>query len=259
MQCNGAMALGKRLNRQPREIAMEVAACLRNSGSFDTVEVAGPGFINLRLSLRRILSAEGHITMSDIHLGDWGLQMGMLIAQIRYAYPDLSCFQAQCAAQAEGLPADALGFGMQELQLLYPQAAACKADPERMAEAREVTAALQAGHPGYTALWRAIRSISLEAQQRDFDMLLGESDVQPLIAGMISELRARHRCRERRCAGDRGGRGKRCATHASADFGQIRRCGTVRHHRPGHHLAPGPRRQACEDRLRGRPAPGIAF
>jgi arginyl-tRNA synthetase len=218
MQCNGAMALGKRLNRQPREIAMEVAACLRNSGSFDTVEVAGPGFINLRLtgellartakaqllaphagivqqvpqrvmldfggpnvakplhvghlrslvigeSLRRILSAEGHITMSDIHLGDWGLQMGMLIAQIRYAYPDLSCFQAQCAAQAEGLPADALGFGMQELQLLYPQAdAACKADPERMAEAREVTAALQAGHPGYTALWRAIRSISLEAQ-----------------------------------------------------------------------------------------------
>ncbi len=241
MQCNGAMPLAKILKRQPREIALEVAAKLGESGAFDAVEVAGVGFINLRLSaamlaryaqfqladadagivretpqrvmldfggpnvakplhvghlrslvigesLRRILAAQGHETIADVHLGDWGLQMGMLIAEIRRSHPDLP-------NAADGT----LALGMQDLQRLYPQAAAaCKADPERMAEARELTSALQAGDPACLAMWRALRAISLQAQMRDvaaldvhFDLLLGESDVQPLIAGMIADLRAR--------------------------------------------------------------------
>jgi arginyl-tRNA synthetase len=254
MQCNAAMPLGKRLNRPPREIATAIVAKLRESEDFVSVEIAGPGFINLRFSgqllshvaqhqlatdragilkespkrvlldfggpnvakplhvghlrslvigesLRRILRAQGHATISDVHLGDWGLQMGMLIGQIRRSYPDLVYFQPDADANLQNSgssgPAN-LGFGMQELQLLYPEAAAaCKIDPERMAEARELTAALQGGHPAYTALWRAIRTISLEAQQRDFaaldahfDVLLGESDVQSLIPDMMTELRA---------------------------------------------------------------------
>ncbi|WP_256081421.1 arginine--tRNA ligase [Massilia sp. YIM B04103] len=252
LQCNGALPLAKSLGRPPREIAAAVAEQLRAGGGFDTVEVAGAGFINLKLSaallarhaqaqladpacgivqeprqrimldyggpnvakplhvghlrslvigesLRRILRAQGHDTVSDVHLGDWGLQMGMLIAQIRRDFPSLSCFAPQPELAAASLDEASLGFGMQDLQRLYPlAAAACKDDPARMAEARELTAALQAGHPGYIALWRAIRAISLQVQQQDFaaldvhfDLLLGESDVQSLIPSMLSELRER--------------------------------------------------------------------
>ncbi|MBB3121125.1 arginine--tRNA ligase [Pseudoduganella violacea] len=252
LQCNGALPLAKSLGRPPREIAAAVAEQLRAGGGFDVVEVAGAGFVNLKLSaallarhaqaqlddpacgivqetrqrimldyggpnvakplhvghlrslvigesLRRILRAQGHDTVSDVHLGDWGLQMGMLIAQIRRDFPSLSCFAPQPELAAASLDEASLGFGMQDLQRLYPlAAAACKDDPARMAEARELTAALQAGHSGYIALWRAIRAISLQVQQQDFaaldvhfDLLLGESDVQALIPPMLSELRER--------------------------------------------------------------------
>ncbi len=245
LQCNGAMALGKSLGRNPRDIAAGIADRLRGHAAFAEVGVAGPGFINLRLSdgfladcatsqaasdelgiaplgigtssgtgtvmldfggpnvakplhvghlralvigesLRRILTAQGVRTISDIHLGDWGLQMGMLIAGIRRLWP--------------GLAADALPpIGMTDLQRLYPEAAAaCRADPARMEEARAATAALQSGEPDAAAIWRSLRGISLAAQQRDiellgahFDLLLGESDVQALIPPMIADLRAR--------------------------------------------------------------------
>ena len=137
-------------------------------------------------SLRRILAAQGVHTISDIHLGDWGLQMGMLISEIRLRWPDLA-------------PGTAPALGMDDLQRLYPEAAsACKADAARMEAARAATAALQSGEPEAHAIWRSLRAISLSAQQEDiallgahFDLLLGESDVQPLIAPMIADLRAR--------------------------------------------------------------------
>lgn len=252
LQCNGALPLAKRQGRQPRDLAMAVAGKLREGDAFDAVDVAGPGFINLKLSdrllarhaqaqladaacgivqqvpqsvildyggpnvakplhvghlrslvigesLRRILHAQGHRTISDVHLGDWGLQMGMLIAQLRRDFPSLSCFAAEPEMAAADLSESTLGFGMRDLQRLYPQAAAaCREDPARMAEARALTVALQAGHSGYIALWRAIRAISLAAQQQDFaaldvhfDLLLGESDVQPLIPAMLADLRER--------------------------------------------------------------------
>ena len=137
-------------------------------------------------SLRRILSAQGVHTLSDIHLGDWGLQMGMLISEIRARWPELAADQSP-------------RLSMDDLQRLYPEAAAaCKADPERMRLARAATASLQSGDRAALALWRELRDISLAAQRHDidllgahFDLLLGESDVEPLIAPMIADLRAR--------------------------------------------------------------------
>jgi len=134
-------------------------------------------------SLRRILAAQGARVISDIHLGDWGLQMGMLISAIRLGWPDLP-------------PGTLPPLDMADLQRLYPEAAAaCRDDPARMEAARAATAALQSGEPGARALWSGLRRISLEAQSRDiallgahFDLLLGESDVQDLIPGMIEDL-----------------------------------------------------------------------
>ncbi|CAM5774731.1 arginine--tRNA ligase [Labrys miyagiensis] len=134
-------------------------------------------------SLRRILDAQGIRTVSDIHLGDWGLQMGQLISEIRLRWPDLA-------------PGTTPPLTMEDLQRLYPEAAAaCKADPARMELARAATAALQAGDPDATAIWQTLRDVSLKAQREDidllgthFDLFLGESDVQPLIPDMIADM-----------------------------------------------------------------------
>ena len=249
LQCNGVMPLAKTARRNPRDMATEVAGRLAQRPEFAEVSVAGPGFINLRLSpaflgqaaagqladadltvpqaagaattvmdfggpnvakplhvghlrslvigesIRRILLAQGLPVVSDIHLGDWGLQMGMLISEIRLRWPDLPCFDDA----APSLPDGALPLSMADLQRLYPEAAAaCKNDPARMEQARLATAALQAGHPGYVLLWRALREVSLASQLRDaslldahFDVLGGESDVQPAIPAMVDDLRTR--------------------------------------------------------------------
>jgi arginyl-tRNA synthetase len=243
LQCNAAMPLGGAIQRPPREIAEAVAASLRNDAAFDSVEVAGPGFINVRLSasllgeaatsqwadvragiapqppetividfggpnvakplhvghlrslvlgesLRRILIAQGHRVIGDVHLGDWGLQMGMLISELPAIWPELRDDGGWTAAPP---------FDMGQLQAIYPRvAAACKADPARMAVARAATAKLQAGDTASMRLWETIRRVSLQAQSVDFasldahfDELNGESRVQPLIPGMIADLRAR--------------------------------------------------------------------
>lgn len=144
-------------------------------------------------SLRRIHAAQGWRPHADAHLGDWGLQMGMLSAAIRRRDPGLRYFH-----DGEGQPYPANPpVTLDELERLYPEAAAaCRADPVRMAEARADTAALQAGDPGLLALWQALRSLSLGAQVADFgelgivfDALDGESDVRDAIAPLVERLR----------------------------------------------------------------------
>jgi arginyl-tRNA synthetase len=144
-------------------------------------------------SLRRIHAALGWRTHADAHLGDWGLQMGMLSAAIRRLDPALPYFATHAHAS---WPAEA-PVTLAELERLYPEAAAaCREDPRRMAEARADTAALQAGDPGLLALWRSLRSLSLRAQVADFhalgvdfDALDGESDVRDAIAPLVERLR----------------------------------------------------------------------
>jgi arginyl-tRNA synthetase len=248
-QCNGAFGAAKQLRRNPREIAAAVVERLKDSPEFAEVSVAGPGFINLRLSdaflvqaateqaadpnltidlveqpqaividfggpnvakplhvghlrslvigesLRRILLSLGHRVISDIHLGDWGLQMGMLIAETKRTDPSLAYFDPASSGPYPRVPP----FSLAELETMYQRAAAaCEADPARLEAARRATAELQSGRPGYVALWRHFREVSLSAQQTTFDELgahfdlfLGESDVAPRISALIEELTAK--------------------------------------------------------------------
>ena len=146
-------------------------------------------------SLRRLFAFVGDRTIGDVHMGDWGLPMGMLISEVAQRRPDLPYFDPSRSA---GFPSES-PVSMSDLEALYPAAAgACKQDPARLEAARAATAALQAGQPGYTALWRHFFDVSVDGMRRDFDRLgvqfdlwNGEAIVHPLIEPMIEDLRAR--------------------------------------------------------------------
>ncbi|HTT96418.1 MAG TPA: arginine--tRNA ligase [Rhizomicrobium sp.] len=147
-------------------------------------------------SLQRLFRANGWHVVSDVHLGDWGLQMGQLISEIGHrgiapVYFDEN-FKGPYPEQSP--------VTMEDLEEIYPAAsAACKADPARLEEARKATADLQAGRPGYRALWEHFFAVSRFGLEREwgslgihFDLWKGEASVEPLIAPMIEDLKARH-------------------------------------------------------------------
>lgn len=144
-------------------------------------------------SLYRLFTLAGHKVTSDIHLGDWGLQMGMLISEYERLHPDWPYF-----THSADFPAEA-PMTLAELEVLYPKVAAeCKADPARMAEARAATQKLQDGHAGYRALWRHFIAASLVQVKEnlalldvEFDLWKGESDVQARIPAMVADLKDR--------------------------------------------------------------------
>ncbi|WOI53752.1 arginine--tRNA ligase [Parvularcula sp. LCG005] len=145
--------------------------------------------------LKRLFRTVGDDVLGDIHLGDWGLQMGQLIAELKREQPDLPYF-----AEADEGPYPAESpVTVDDLARLYPKAsAACKEDPARLAEAQEATVELQSGRPGYRALWQHFVDVSKAALEKDygelgvtFDLWKGEADVDPLIAPMVDELQAK--------------------------------------------------------------------
>lgn len=144
--------------------------------------------------LKRLLRFVGHSVIGDIHLGDWGLPMGQLITELKREQPDLPYFDAGVT----GPYPDQSPVSLDDLERLYPQAsAACKTDEARAAEARQATADLQAGRPGYRALWKHFVAVSRAAIEREyadlgvaFDWWKGEADVDSLIAPMVQKLRA---------------------------------------------------------------------
>ena len=144
-------------------------------------------------SLQRLFRLAGHKVVSDVHLGDWGLPMGMLISEIAIRQPDLPYFDERFDGP---YPTDS-PVTLEELEALYPTAAAdCKADPERLEAARQATAELQRHRPGYQALWRHFMDVSVAGMRADFgdlgvhfDLWKGEADVHDLIAPMVERLR----------------------------------------------------------------------
>lgn len=147
-------------------------------------------------ALQRLFRANGWRVTSDVHLGDWGLQMGQLICEIgRRGIAPVYFDPAY-----EGSYPDESPVSMDDLEEFYPAgAAACRDHPERMECARQATADLQAGRRGYVALWNHFVRVSEVGLRREFgglgisfDLWKGESDVESLIGPMIDELKRRN-------------------------------------------------------------------
>ena len=142
-------------------------------------------------ALARTFTFAGHKVIRDPHFGDWGFQMGLLIAAIREEQPDLP-LPARSRVFPEESPVT-----LDDLQRIYPAAAErARHDEEFAEEARQATVKLQQGHPGYRALWRHMKTVSEESQRADFgalgvefDLWYGESDVHDLIEPMVERLK----------------------------------------------------------------------
>ena len=258
-QSNGALAAAKRVGKNPREIATAVAERLKGDARLAGVDIAGPGFINLKLadtalseranavaadpragaetvaaarrvivdyggpnvakemhvghlrasiigeSVKRLYRFRGDEVIGDAHFGDWGFQMGLLIAAVSDAHPEIGALVEAVNARGAATPDDDARLdqlpqlGLDDLGDLYPAAAArAKTDADFRDRARKITAQLQDHAPGYYMLWQRFRVVTQVALERDFhalgvdfDWWKGESDVDHLIAPMVAELDAK--------------------------------------------------------------------
>ena len=145
-------------------------------------------------ALKRLHSFMGYNAIGDVHLGDWGLQMGLIIAELRERQPDLPYFDPDFAGE---YPAEA-PFTLSELEEIYPTASSKKSDPVFAEKAHTATYELQQGRRGYRALWQHILGISVADLKKNYDNLdvhfekwLGESDADPYIPPMVEDLKAR--------------------------------------------------------------------
>jgi arginyl-tRNA synthetase len=261
-QCNGALAAAKSAKRNPREIAVQVVDILKTDPRLASVEIAGVGFINMRVSsdalstraneiavdpragaeplanprrvlvdyagpnvakpmhvghlrasiigesVKRLYRFRGDDVVGDAHFGDWGFQMGLLISAIMEEDAFIrALLERLVEAPRDFSKADEdkvmaefnQRVTLEDLDRLYPAASARqKEDLEFKEKARKATAELQNGRFGYRLLWRHFVNISRVALERefhalgvDFDLWKGESDVQDLIAPMVSQLEAK--------------------------------------------------------------------
>ena len=254
-QCNGAMAAAKAAGKPPRAIAEEIAGKLVGVPGVADIEIAGPGFLNFRLSdealtlraqelaadplagaerkspqrividyggpnvakgmhvghlrasiigesLKRLFRFRGDEVWGDAHFGDWGFQMGLLITVLEERYGAADSAEARAA------------ITLDLLEEIYPTAAArAKDDAAFRDRARKATAKLQAGDPNYRAIWRHMHDVTTATLKRDFaalsvdfDLWKGESDADPLIPGMVEDLKAKRTARRGSRRADRPGR-----------------------------------------------------
>ena len=145
-------------------------------------------------ALKRLHAFMGYHAIGDIHLGDWGLQMGLIIAELRERQPELPYFDPDFTGEYPTEPP----FTLSDLEEIYPTASAKKKDPEFAEKAHVATYELQQGRRGYRAIWNHIMGISLPDLKRIYDHLdvhyekwLGESDADPYIPAMVEDLKNR--------------------------------------------------------------------
>jgi arginyl-tRNA synthetase len=143
-------------------------------------------------SVKRIKRYVGNNVISDVHLGDWGLQMGLIITELECRKPELVYFDENYTGE---YPKEA-PFTISELEEIYPCASKKSKEDEAFKEkAHEATLKLQSGYAPYTAIWKHIMAVSVADLKKnygnlnvDFELWKGESDAQPYIPELIQEL-----------------------------------------------------------------------
>jgi len=144
-------------------------------------------------SIKRIARYQGHQVIGDVHLGDWGQPMGLVINELKLRKPDLIYFDDTYQGE---YPQDA-PFTITELEDIYPTASKkSKEDPEFKEKAMEATFRLQNGDRGYRALWKHILDVSVtdlktiyDKLNVEFDLWKGESDVDHKLADMVAYMK----------------------------------------------------------------------
>lgn len=144
-------------------------------------------------SIKRIARYNGHEVIGDIHLGDWGLQMGLIITELKERQPNLPYFDENFEGE---YPKEA-PFTISELEEIYPAASLkSKEDAAYKERAMEATFKLQNGVRGYRALWNHIIAVSVSDLKKnyeklnvEFDLWKGESDVHDVIPGMVEYMK----------------------------------------------------------------------
>ncbi len=151
-------------------------------------------------SLKRLARACGHKVVGDVHLGDWGLQIGLVIAELSERHPEWRCFAEDFSPEndaVEHLDADTLNE-------VYPFASSkSKQNEQFKLKAQRITAELQNRRAGYIALWQEILRVSIadlksnyEKLNVDFDLWYGESDSDKYVDELIDILNNKNLLRE---------------------------------------------------------------
>ena len=144
-------------------------------------------------SIKRTARYIGHKVVGDVHLGDWGLQIGLIITELKHRKPELVYFDNTYEGEYPTEPP----FTMSDLEEIYPYASGySKEHEDYKEEAQEATAQLQAGRRGYLALWKHIIDVSVTDLRKiytklnvDFDLWKKESDAQPYIPDMVQVMK----------------------------------------------------------------------
>lgn len=192
----GAEDLGLEREAEPRTIVLDY-------GGPNVAKPLHVGHLRSAIigeSIKRIYRYFGNNVIGDIHMGDWGLQMGLIIAELQTRQPELPYFDASFSGSYPEEPP----FTISQLEEIYPTASAKSKEDAAFAEqAHEATFLLQSGKPGYMALWKHIMAVSVADLKKNygklsvsFDAWYGESDAEPYIAPMLEDMKARNLLRE---------------------------------------------------------------
>lgn len=144
-------------------------------------------------SIKRIGRFMGHNMIGDVHLGDWGLQMGLIITELKERRPELVYFDEAYTGEYPEEPP----FTISELEEIYPTASSKSKEDEGYKEAAmQATFELQQGRKGYQALLHHILNVSVTDLKRNyenlnvsFELWKGESDAQPYIPDMVQKMK----------------------------------------------------------------------
>ncbi len=144
-------------------------------------------------AVKRLGRYIGHNMIGDIHLGDWGLPIGLIITELKCRQPELIYFDEDYTGE---YPSEA-PFTISELEEIYPTASRkSKGNAEYLKEAQAATARVQSGDKAYRTLWKHILNVSVEDLKKNYDRLhvffefwKGESDVNDVIPEMVKYMK----------------------------------------------------------------------